>query len=249
MRANYHTHSRWCKHGTGEIEDYLEVAVAHGIEEIAITEHVPHKDNHDKWRLQWEEFPAFDAALNRAIAAYQGKIRIIKGFECEYYPEAVETYRMLQEKYGYELLLLGQHCNAADRRIDYFLSKTEREMRLYADEVCAGLQTGLFRFLAHPDLALLGYPHVWDKHCENMMRQIFACCERLDIPVEINANGARDDRGYPNRDAFFLSKEYRLRYLINADAHQPEHLIGIGVEKAERLARELGIQPMEFLER
>ena len=44
MQANYHTHTRWCKHGTGEIEDYIEEAIRKGLTEIAITEHVPHKD-------------------------------------------------------------------------------------------------------------------------------------------------------------------------------------------------------------
>ena len=74
MQANYHTHTRWCKHGTGEIEDYIEEAIRKGLTEIAITEHVPHKDNLDQRRIQWEEFPAYDQALNEAVKRYEGKI-------------------------------------------------------------------------------------------------------------------------------------------------------------------------------
>ncbi len=247
MRANYHTHTRWCKHGKGEIEDFIEAALLLGMEEIAITEHVPHKDNLDKCRLQWEELEAYDSALNRAIEVYKGKISVRKGFECEYYPECLEEYRMLKNDLGYEFFFLGQHRSGPNREVDNFKTKTAKDMLLYADEVCKGLNSGYFRFLAHPDLCLLGYAHVWDDVCERVLRQIFSCCESLHIPVEINANGARDDRGYPSRTAFLLSKDYRLQYLINTDAHIPEHMSGQGVEKAKKLASDLDIKVMDFL--
>jgi hypothetical protein len=32
MIANYHTHTRWCRHGTGEIEDYISEAFNKGLE-------------------------------------------------------------------------------------------------------------------------------------------------------------------------------------------------------------------------
>ena len=82
MQANYHTHTRWCKHATGEIEDYIEAAIGAGLKELAITEHVPHKDNLDPRRIQWEEFDAYNQALEAAIHKYHADIRVIKGFEC-----------------------------------------------------------------------------------------------------------------------------------------------------------------------
>ena len=123
MKANYHTHTRWCKHGTGEIEDYIEEAIRNGLQEIAITEHVPHKDNLDLRRIQWEEFLNYDHALNQAIECYAGRIHVIKGFECEYYQEELEAYRMFREKYGYQLLILGQHRSGENREIDNFAEK------------------------------------------------------------------------------------------------------------------------------
>ena len=59
VSANYHTHNRWCKHASGEIEDYVKVAIERGLEVLAITDHVPHKDNLDARRIQWEEFEAY----------------------------------------------------------------------------------------------------------------------------------------------------------------------------------------------
>ena len=247
MRANYHTHTRWCRHGAGEIEDYIEEAIRCGLEVLAITEHVPHRDNRDKKRMVWEEFEDYDKALNQAIEKYKDRIRLIKGFECEYYPEELNDYRRFRDEYGYKLLILGQHRCGVDREIDNFAEKGPYEMRVYAQTVCAGLETGLFSFLAHPDVPLVKYAGGWDQRSEKAMRQIFEVCQRRNIPVEINVNGMRNKKAYPSREVFLLSKEYDLKYLVNADAHEPQYLCDEVVEAAEKFAQELGIEVMEFL--
>lgn len=248
MLANYHTHTRWCRHGVGEIEDYIEEAIRCGLKELAITEHVPHKQIPDQWRMQWEEFTEYDRALTHAAEVYRDQIRIIKGFECEYYPEEEDCYRWFQECYGYKLLLLGHHRSGVHHEIDNFAKKGPRELHIYADEVCRGLETGLFRFLAHPDMALCGYPALWDKECESAMGQIFQTCQELEIPVEINMNGLRGGRRYPSREAFAFSKNYRLKYLINADAHNPAHLCDHVWQDARAFADGLGIEVMDYLD-
>ena len=245
MIANYHTHTRWCRHAKGEIEDYIDVAVAEHFIELAITDHVPHRDNLDPRRLQWEELDTFDRLLNDAVERYADRIHIIKGFECEYYPECMDEYYMLHDQYGYELLILGQHRSGPGRVYDSFArGKTAREMHIYADAVCDGINTGLFQFLCHPDLALQGYCPGWDAEAESVMRQIFEECEKHDLPIEINGNGAYGRRAYPSRDAFLLSKEYDLRYLINMDAHDPRYLKKEVYTVAEQFAADLDIEVM-----
>lgn len=247
MRADYHIHTRWCRHGIGEIEDMVKRAVECGLEEIAITEHVPHRDNIDKRRLQWEEFPDYDQELNRVIDKYKEDITIIKGFECEYYPEELPDYKMFCEKYGYNLLILGQHRSGSNREIDNFAPKGIVELQKYTEEVCAGLETGVFRFLAHPELLVQGYEPGWDDTCEQFMRRIYSTCEKLDIPIEINANGLWDKRAYPCKEALEVSKQYKLRYIINSDAHSPETIGGEPMKMAEDFAKKLGIDALELL--
>ena len=67
---------------------------------LAITDHVPHRGNFDPRRMQWEEFAPFNDELDRMKEKYEGQIHLIKGFECEYYPFALEDYRTFREKYG-----------------------------------------------------------------------------------------------------------------------------------------------------
>ena len=249
MQANYHTHTRWCHHATGEIEDYIIEAMRLGFEELAITEHVPHRDNLDPKRIQWEDFQAYDTALNSAIEKYGDKIHIIKGFECEYYPEEMESYQMFRDKYGYELMILGQHRCGPHREIDNFGTKGAGELMIYASEVTRGLKTGFFDFLAHPDLPLQGYiGGAWDVHCELAMRKIYSVCEEYHIPIEINGNGLRGGKVYPSREAFRLSKEYNLQYLVNSDAHHAEFLYDDVIRSAEQFAEELGLPVLKTYE-
>ncbi len=249
MIANYHTHNRWCRHANGEIEDYVKVAVEEHLVELGMTDHVPHSDNLDPRRIQWEEIDEYDRLLNDAVERYADQIRVIKGFECEYYPECMDEYAMLRDKYGYKLMILGQHRYGPDRVYDAFSrNKTAKEMHIYADTVCDGINTGFFHFLCHPDLALQGYKPGWDKEAESVMRQIFEECEKHDLPVEINGNGAYDHRSYPDKNAFLLSKEYKLRYLINMDAHDPRYPRKEVYSVAEQVAADLDIEVMPRFE-
>ncbi len=245
MIANYHTHSRWCRHGKGELEDFVQEAIRHGLKEIAFTEHVPHREGFS-W-LPWEEFHECDQALDSVRKQYRDQIRVIKGFECEYYPEDIRDYRMFAEEYGYELLILGHHNYGPAHDHSVFRKKPEEDLFLYAEEVCTGLESGLFRFIAHPDCVLEKYVGGWDDTAERAMRMIFAECEKLDIPVEINCGGIRSHRQYPSEDAFRLSKEYRLRYLIGSDAHRPQDLNDYAVGEAAEMAERLGLKITERL--
>ena len=129
-----------------------------------------------------------------------------------------------------------------------FAPKGEAEMKQYADEVIEGLRTGLFTFLAHPDVPFCGYTGSADFALEQMGR-IFAVCEELGIPVEINANGYRDGRAYPDRRVWELSRQYKLTWLINSDAHEVAHLCDeAGVGGTEAFARELGIPVTEWFD-
>ena len=247
MLANYHTHTRWCKHGAGEIEDYADTAIAYGYEELAITEHVPLHNAVDLYRLQPDEFPAFNRALDQAIADYADRLRILKGFECEYFPDEMDFYRRYRDDYGYHVLVLGQHKSGKNRMYDHFDSKDADAVHSYADEVCEGLETGFFTFLAHPDLVLECYEPGWDVHTQKAMDQIYRVCEAHSIPIEINANGLFKHRSYPSREALLYSKLFNLTYIINSDAHDPKFLGGAPIVQAEAFADSLGLSVTQKL--
>lgn len=243
MKRNYHTHTKWCRHGTGEIEDFVLEAISKGLKTIAITEHVPLRDNSERNRMSWEDFYLYDKDFNRVINKYKDKIEIIKGFECEYYKDSLDDYIMFKEKYGYNLLILGHHKVGKLKEIDVFNEKSYEDMLVYANEVTEALNTGLFDFIAHPDLVLNSYNNnIWDDKSDLVMRKIFKSCQDNDIPVEINMNGLRVNKRYPDKNAFRISKDYNLRYLINSDAHRPNELVDENYQRALDFAKELDLK-------
>ena len=154
-------------------------------------------------------------------------------------------YEDLRDRLGYEILLLGQHTST-DRILDYFAVSQPKDINRYADEVCSGLETGLFTFLAHPDVPIHGYLNP-DRPFMDAMARIFRLCEDRDIPVEINANGMGRRRGYPCRAVWELACNYKLRVLVCADAHHVQDLICKSVTQCEDLARELNLNLISLL--
>lgn len=242
IKGNYHTHSRWCRHGFGEFEDYIHRAIDAEFEELAFTEHVPHKDFFSFIKI--DELPEFDRKLNEAISRYSDKIKIIKGFECEYYVEDLDFYRHLQEDLGYEFLILGQHFSGKNHEIDHFEPKDTDALYSYTQEVIAGMETGMFKILAHPDLLLHRYKNEFDKHCEKCLNDIYECASKNGIVCEINCGGLRNNRRYPSKEGLEISKKYDIKYIIGADAHDPRAIMGDSTKKAIELVKEMGIEVM-----
>lgn len=248
MLANYHTHTRWCNHAKGEAEDYIKEAIRLGLKEIAITDHVPHIDNSDPARMRWEEFDAFNKLLDETIEKYKDQIVIYKGFECEYFPEALDFYKKLINDYGYRVMVLGQHRCGENRFYNAFSNMDREALEIYEKTVCEALRSGLFSFLAHPDVFLFSYPS-FDKHAERALRNIYKTCEELKIPIEINGFGYHSGRPYPSFEALKISKEYKLTYLINSDAHRPELIYTGKMKDLEETVKFLGITVTKLLPR
>ena len=240
MIANYHSHSRWCRHGVGEIEDYIVKAISLGFTEMAITEHVPQPVGFS-W-IPYEELAQYDQTFNEAIRKYSGQIKIYKGFECEYVKSSLDYYKRLQEEMGYTFLIHGQHESGEQRQVNSFALKTRDEAKVYCEYVCDGIASGMFKLLCHPDVILCSYPGLWDANLEEIFHTIFKTCEEYHMPVEVNASGLREERGYPSKLVYDIARKYDLRFILNADAHHPEHLYDEVIQHAERMVKDWGIK-------
>ncbi len=237
MIANYHTHTRWCNHATGEIEDYVVEAIKKGLKEIAITEHVCIDMNSSR-RLTWKKFEEFNKELDEVKEKYKNQIKVIKGFECEHYPHYLNKYKELKEKYNYELFILGQHENFT-RDVDFFDIRSEEEVKLYADSIIEGIETGFYDIVVHPDVVLHSYEE--NEFSLGQINRIYEACEKHNVIVEVNANGYRSGRGYPSFKCLENSKKYKLKYIIGSDCHKVEHLVDDKLLELEKKVKAMDI--------
>jgi histidinol-phosphatase (PHP family) len=125
--------------------------------------------------------------------------------------------------------------------VDNFCIRRPEEVVLYAKEVCEALETGFFTFLAHPDIPICDYGRPDGPFLDSMAR-IFQTCETLRIPVEINANGLLNRRGYPCLQVWELARNYDLDCLISSDAHHVRNLVSDSLTQCEALAGALGLR-------
>lgn len=257
MKTNYHTHNYRCNHATGTASDYVEEAIKNGFSEIGISDHLPHpgKDIDNHHRMAVDDIPNYIKEIEEAIEKHKEKISIKKGLECEYFEDLLWFYKDLREKYKFDYLILGAHFFPYKGEWHYVGHGLTKDMLdVYSDYVVKSIKSGLFNYIAHPDLFGLGYKD-FDENAIKASRKILKAAEELNIPMEINVNGMRKPKvkynggeryAYPIKEFWELSKEYNVKRIIGIDAHNPCELGDF--EMGVKFAKEHVLEIIEKLE-
>jgi histidinol-phosphatase (PHP family) len=247
MIANYHTHTVRCHHASGTEEDFVLRAIDNGLQIFGFSDHVPmpFPDGHQSgFRVFREDLEDYVRTVERLRDQYADRIRILLGFEAEYYPDLFEPMLQLLAPYDYDYLIMGQHF-VGNEDGGYSGSPTTDAARLrqYVDQVITGLQTGKFTYLAHPDLLnYIGDPTIYDKEMTRLCR---ACLE-MNIPLEVNLLGVEDGRHYPSDRFFRLAGKVGNPVILGCDAH---HLHAVAnadiIARGEDFCRRHGLTILE----
>ncbi len=246
MISNYHGHTKHCKHGIGTTEQHILAAIDAGLQEVAITEHVPIKGQ-TLSRIDYEDFESFITELNDLKVKYQSKIKVLTGLECEYIPEIFDQHLTLQTKYKIDFLVLGQHFSNLSQKGNHFFITTSNEMiDDYISSAIEGIRSGHFKIFAHPDLFLNKLS--FSDYAREKTIELLKVCEECQIAIEINANGVRNNKGYPNKHFWQIAKNYNVPIIINSDSHAPSEIYDEGVKNAYQFAQQLNIKITERLD-
>lgn len=244
MFSNYHAHSKWCRHGEGDVEDIILKAIDSGYTEFAISEHVPYPIDLGG-RILLSELDDFIRELDFVKDKYKNKISILKGLECEYFEEYHDHYTFLQNKYNLDFLCLGQHFEKINMKKNFFLVSNNEDILSYEKHLIKGMKSGLFSFVAHPDLYLNSIN--FNEQAKKTAKNILRTAEELNIPLEINANGIRYKRGYPSKEFWKESLNFNITTLINSDSHFLNEIYDNNIKKAYEEAKKLNINITEKL--
>ena len=231
---NYHTHTSRCGHAWGTDEEYVEAAIKVGYKVLGFSDHAPYKTLSLDWaRMDWDKLEDYLESVKSLKKAYEGKIDIHLGLETEYYPQFLGEKKELAEKVEY--MILGQHFADPAGNGSYFGHNSDDEILEYAEMVCKGLDTGLFMYLAHPDV-FMNRQGLFTPACERAARMIAEKAVQTNTPVEINIHGVTRGKKpfptgeqyfYPHRDFWKIMAEYPVRCLYGIDAHRPEQILRV----------------------
>lgn len=254
--TDFHTHTYRCQHAIGEVWEYAQVAHDLGFQVLGASDHTPLPNQ--KWptmRMSMAELDGYEEAITKARILYPDLV-ILKGMECEFAEEFCGFYRdELLGARGFDYLIGGMHFFPfkGDWIGVHSYIDTSQKLSAYTEFMIQAMDSGLFAFIAHPDLFGHSY-EPWDKNTIACSRAILAAAADLKIPLEINAYGfakpmletASGPRyRYPLYPFWELATEYDITVIINSDAHAPTDLTAT-TDQAYEILRKYQLKPADL---
>ena len=267
--SNFHTHTYLCGHAEGWVPDYVRVAQAAGCTALGFSDHCPYPEQDSRFwlmdggngaarrlnlwpeiRMQEHETGEYVAAVRQAGETVDFPIYL--GFECEYDKRLYSWYKdELLGRWGADYLAFGPHWVAGGQDLPYIPGVTSKaEIRRYFDGVVEGIASGLFAFVAHPDL-IMANGRDWNSEIEAGLAAVLDAAIDCKLPVEVNGLGlARSTqvglagRLYPHHKFWELAALRGATVICNSDAHQSQNTI-IHAQLARDYAAEFGLVPVE----
>lgn len=233
FKANYHTHTSRCGHAAGQDEQYVLSALARGFDELGFSDHVPWPYasgfTNPGVRMSIGMMDDYLRSIRGLKEKYAGRISILAGFECEYYPQYMNWLAEMKQEKQPDYLILGNHYDQTDETGMYFgAARTADAISRYVRSTIKGVETGLFSYLAHPDLYMRRYPR-FDENCRAAAHDLCQACKENNLPMEYNLHdryvcyGLRHT-GYPHPAFFEIAMSYGVDVIIGVDAHEPEEI-------------------------
>ena len=248
MIANYHTHTPRCRHAWGDEQAYIENAILRGLKIFGFSDHTPQwfpGSYYSRMRMYPQELSEYCATVRSLQKEYAGQLAIPLGLEVEYYPAIFPELIIRLRDQGIDYLLLGQHWIGNEMDEPYSGAPTEDEsiLRRYCDQAIAAMETGLFTYLAHPDLiCFTGDRTIYDAH----MRRLCRAAKTTNTPLELNFLGISGNRNYPDMRLWALAAEEDCQVVLGIDAHCPEHVLDLAPEtKARQIVDQFGLKLLE----
>ena len=245
MLADYHLHTPLCHHATGWPLEYAARAVELGLGEIGFADHNPMPEPFDDWRMSLADLPRYLDAVEQARAAFP-QLTIRLGLECDFIAGREAWIEELAGMADWDFLIGSVHYLPEGWEVDH--PKYIGRHAGHAEEIWASywrayeqcIRSGLFDFVAHPDLPKkFGHRPAGDlrRFYEPSVRALAEC----GVAFEINTAGLRKDcrELYPAPEFVALACEAKVPLLINSDAHAVEELAA-GFAEGVALAKAAG---------
>lgn len=233
MLKNYHAHTHRCGHAWGTDDEFIQAAIDAGYGVLGFSEHSPWPFQDGYWeidtrqRITMEQLDDYLADMQALKVKYKDQIEIKVGLECEYFPQYFDWLQSVKPRLDY--LILGVHCADHDEHLTHYYARSTQPEQLqeYLRCALAGMESGLFAYLAHPDLCLGDYPQ-YDEVAQHVVHTICRKAKELGVPLEYNLYGVdKQGRGrqkglrYPCETFWEVAASYGCTAIIGVDAHRP----------------------------
>ena len=255
MPADYHTHTRLCRHAGGEPLDYVRAAAVRGIPEIACTDHIPFpNDPTPSIRMTREELQTYFGLVREAQQA--GPVTVLLGIEADFQRDLVNGHiQAVLDSADFDLVLGSLHTGpfwdlapGDPAATPEFIEQMNRTYYLRMAELA---RTGLYDVCSHFDIVKRTGIHAPPALLAEIVPPALDAVAEAGMAIEINTSGY--DHGaaeaYPSLQILGWMKDRGIPITFGSDAHDPAQL-GRHFEQALELARAAGYtQRVQFRRR
>lgn len=248
MFIDYHVHTAYSDDSSYPMERVVQDAIAHGIEELAFTDHVDYGVKRDWDDPRGIEFfttasethpranidhPRYVEEISKLQARYGDKITLKMGAEFGMQTHTISDFENLFARYPYDFILLSIHqIQDLEFWTQTFQASRSQEAynRAYYQEMLDVIQAYHdFSALAHLDL-IKRYDNAGiypDDLVEDLITQILEHVITCGKGIEVNTSSFRYGLKdlMPSRHILRLYRKLGGEILtIGSDSHKPEHL-------------------------
>lgn len=233
MIVDYHTHTALCKHGEGTVDDYVQRALALGLDEIGASEHIPMPDRFDEvHRMTLEQYTrGYAPEVSEAAERYKGTIAVRRGIEADFYAGTEPWVRDFIDRNDFDYVIGSVHFLGEwgfDNPV--FLHRYEERdidatYEQYFDTVARSAKSGLFDIIAHCDL-VKKFGHRPTKSMREPIRAMMEAIKKENLAIEINTSGLRKPvrEPYPGPEILAVARELQIPITLGSDAHTPNEV-------------------------
>jgi histidinol-phosphatase (PHP family) len=230
MLVDYHTHNSLCKHADGTLEEYVQHAIAVGLNEIGLSDHAPMPNNWDiEVRMYEEQFwNDYKPQVQRLQEQYKDRITIKFALEGDFFPGTEEWVKNFNAKNDFDYVIGSVHY-LGEWGFDnpLYVGKFENVdidtvYESYYDHIKRSAQSGLFDIVGHCDL-VKKFGHRPTKNMEEILRETMKVVKQSGMAVEINTSGLRKPvkEAYPSEQILKIVSEFGIPLTLGSDAHTP----------------------------
>jgi histidinol-phosphatase (PHP family) len=254
--SDYHVHTPLCHHAQGWPVDFARKALELGLGELGFADHNPMPTQFDNWRMSIDDLPRYLDSVAEARAQFP-QLPIRLGLECDYLAGQEKWIEKLAAMAEWDYFIGSVHYLPSGWAVDD-PQHLKRFQGGDIEEIWAGywrtyeraIRSGLFDFVAHPDLPKkFGYRPQGD--LRRYYEPVITALVDTVTAFEINTAGLRKECAelYPAQDFLEMARHAGVRILINSDAHAPGELTA-GFAEAIAAAKSAGFtETLRFVKR
>lgn len=254
MKFDLHTHHFRCGHADGNIRDYIEAGIVHGLQVIGISDHTPYfgqdEDHpHPNITMAKSEFKNYVGEVLRLKKEYEGRIDVLLGIESDYFPEHAETYQKVLTQYPFDYMIGSVHnTNGVSIFNKNRWEKMPKnlqisEKRTYYEMIRDSARTRMFQILGHIDAMKGNYPPFSEIQTPDIIDDTLKTIAECGVAIEVNTSGKTKLSGgwYPSDAILDRALHYGVEVTFGSDAHKPSR-VGDEWEEVRSCLKDIGFK-------